>query len=390
VKARAVALFVATLLAPAAVVTPASAQPADGRAHDAETEALESYLAFRFLEAEHELQAAVELCGEHDCSTRQRAHLHLTLGFVLGAGEKNLDGARAEFDRALRIDAAIRLEPDMKSRDLSRVFEEAERDSERLLLEPAPRPRTDATPAPETHEAFVFDGQAPRREAPAQPSPSPDRRQRDSIALVAAADLAFVPSVGQVCSPGGAADWSCFDGSGGRYAGTPQPNMDNNNTKAGLEFSTVRLAAAYDRVITDRIALGLRLGWAFNGGPTPPGGSAFLPVHVEARATYSLPGFRVGTVPLTPFAFLSGGVAEVDTRVNVAVVEVPCSVDYTPRCVRWLSAWHRAGYGFVGTGLGVRYAVGAQGAVVADLRASVTLGSTSFVASPEVGYAYRF
>jgi hypothetical protein len=384
-----VALFTVALLASTTVVAPAHAQPSqDARVRDAEGEALEAYLEFHFAEAERKLEAAVELCGRHeqDCSSRQLAHLHLTLGFVLGAGDKNLEAARAEFDKALRIDSTIRLDPDMESRDVSRVFQDAAWYSESsIFTPPAPRQVLGANEAP------VVEGPAPapQKEAPAQPVHAAPLRNPNSLSLVAAADLAFMPATSSVCS-GAQANWSCFDGSGNPYTGTPQPNMDNNNAKPGLEFSTVRLAVAYDREITSRLGLGLRLGWAFNGGPTPPGGSAFLPIHVEARATYTLPGFRVWKVPLTPFAFLSGGMAEVDTRVTVAVVEVPCSVDYSPRCARWLSAWHRAGFGFAGLGMGVRYALGDQGDLVADLRSSLTFGVPTFVATPELGYQYRF
>jgi hypothetical protein len=263
----------------------------------------------------------------------------------------------------------------MESRDVSRVFAEARQSGVALAM-----------PAPPIAEAAPVSAPAPEGEGAGRPAA--ESEGPDAFGVMADSDFAFTPARSDLCAGGGSAEWTCFDGSGGRYAGVPQPHMDNDNVRAGLLFSTVRLVLAYDRQITEHVALGLRLGMAFNGGPTPPGGSAFLPLHAEARVTYR---FRPWLLPaLRPFVFAGGGLEEVDTRVSVLVVEVPCTADYSPRCARHVDAWHRAGYGFFGGGAGMRYALGPRSGVVADVRAGATLGTLTFVATPEIGATYAF
>jgi hypothetical protein len=373
-------------------------QAGDSRARAAEQKAMDDYLELHLGQASQGLESAIAHCGETTCSTRVRAHLHLSLGFVYGAGNKDFKGARAEFVKALKIDPTIELNPEMASRDLSRAFQDAKAETSGAAG-PAPgAPPPDnagARPVPGGSTSSLSLGEetseTPRRRVP-RPEDRPNAAAsspfaHDSIALLAELDAAVLTPVDNVCSPGGPANWVCFDTDGSRYAGNPQPRLDNNNIKPGLALSTIRLVAAYDHLLSDRVSLGLRLGFAFNGGPTPPGGSAFLPIHVEARGTYN---FDTEPARLIPFLFGSLGIEEVDTKVSVLIVEVPCGVGYSSGCARTVSAWRRAGYQFLGAGGGARYALGDHGAIVGDVRVSVTFSSSAAVFTPEIGYAYKF
>jgi hypothetical protein len=350
---------VAALLAAVAVGRPATAGAADAGAAVAEQRALDAYLDLRFEEAIAGLETALAAC-RGSCSAHGAARLHMTLAFVEGAGEHDLVAARRAFEAALRLDPQVTLDPATATPELARVFDQARAETVRAEAPPTPR----------------------------APEPTPAAEHLDQLALYAEGDLALTTAVNQVCSPAGPASWTCFDANGARYGGVPQPHMDNDNVRPGLLPSTLRLVAAYDRLVSSRLSAGLRLGWAFGGGPTPPGGSAFLPLHVEARLSFAWP--RLGALPVSPFAFVAGGIEEVDTRTSVLVVEVPCSTDYSPRCARRLSAWHRAGFGFAGAGAGVRFAMGEHVSFIGDVRASVTFGGLAFVLTPELGGAYLF
>jgi hypothetical protein len=390
------------VLSSASMTAPARAQGAtgtDSKALAAEKKAMDDYLGLHIGQAVERLQSAIKTCGDSACSARVRAHLHLSLGFVYGAGNRDLKSARDEFAKALKIDKNLPLDPDMASRDVSRAFKDAQADAGSESTAPpssATAPAqggalsTDSLFAPplsavddrersSTHEELRGKtAEAARTESPFA---------QDSVALYAEADLALLTPVSNVCSPGAPANWVCFNPDGSRYAGTPQAGFDNNNIKPGLGFSTVRIVAAYDHSFGDRWSVGLRLGFALNGGPTPPGGSAFMPVHAEARASYL---FSAEPAPLVPFAFASVGVEEVDTHVSVLVAEVPCSVGFAQECNRTLNAWRRAGFTFLGGGGGARFPLGAHGAVVGDLRLGFTFSSVAFVLTPELGYAYTF
>jgi hypothetical protein len=377
----------------------------DARAIAVEERAMDEYLAMRIPQAAKRLEWAISACGEAGCSRKVRAHLHLSLGFVYGAGNKDLNTARDEFAKALRIDKGIALDPDMQSREVSRAFRDAQAD----VAGAAPAaPTPSAPPERPTGSSMVGSSMVGSSNdslfgPPSDPGPpvAPSRRRavegqsepephpafpHESIALFAAVDLGVLTSLSNVCSPGGPANWVCFDSDGTRYTGSPQPDLDNNNIKPGLGFSTVRIVAAYDHMLDEAWSVGFRLGVAMNGGPTPPGGSSFVPVHVEGRVAR---GFVAEPAPVVPFAFLSSGVEEVDTRVSVLVVEIPCANGYR-NCARTLSAWRRAGFGFLGAGGGVRYAVSDHGAIVGDLRFALTFSSAAVVLTPELGYAYRF
>jgi hypothetical protein len=370
---------------------PARAQStsADAKATTAENGALDDYLALHIGKAAQRLQAAIRQCGDNACSPHVRAHLHMTLGFVYGAGNKDLKAAREEFEEALRIEPNLHLDQSMQSREVSRAFRDAQGDRDASSgAATAPPPANEDVQRPDSLFAPPLAPVAPV-EAPPSPvtsEPHTPKTARDSLALYAEADLALLTPISNVCSPGGPANWVCFNPDGTRYSGTPQPHLDNNNIRPGLGFSTVRLVAAYDHTLSGRLSLGFRLGFALNGGPTPPGGSGFVPVHAEARVSYD---FAAMPARLVPFAFISGGLEEVDTRVNVLVVEVPCSTT-GPECAITLAAWRRAGYAFFATGGGARLATSEHGAVVGDVRVGVTFASVAFVMTPEIGYAYTF
>jgi hypothetical protein len=369
--------------------SPARAQSAsaDARATATENGALDDYLALHIGKAAQRLQAAIRQCGDTACSAHVRAHLHTTLGFVYGAGNKDLKAAREEFAEALRIEPSIALDPSMQSRDVSRAFRDAQgdRDSSSSGGTTPPPPATEDAQRTDSLFSPTLVRTAPV-EAPSRSEPHATTTARDSLALYAEADLALLTPVSNVCSPGGPASWVCFNPDGSRYSGTPQPHLDNNNIRPGLGLSTLRLVAAYDHTLSGRLSLGFRLGFALNGGPAPPGGSGFVPVHAETRVSYEFAGAQAR---IAPFAFVSGGLEEVDTRVNVLVVEVPCSTT-GPECAITLAAWRRAGYAFLATGGGARLVMGEHGAIVGDLRVGVTFGSLAFVMTPELGYAYTF
>jgi hypothetical protein len=230
---------------------------------------------------------------------------------------------------------------------------------------------------------------------PPEPAPTPPRDNapgQNHVELSFAPDLAFL-SAKDVCTPppaGETARWICLDESGNPYTGRPQPNLDNNNVKLGMALSTVRLLAGYRRTISPRWDLGVRLGFAFRGGPTPPGGSGFLPLHAEARVSFRPFSHDLGSLHLRPFAVGSAGVMEVDSNVSVNVVEVPCSVNPSSRCSRKIQAWYRGGFGFLGLAGGLEMPMGQSQSIVLATRLNYTIGSPEIVVTPELGYEQRF
>jgi hypothetical protein len=89
-----------------------------------------------------------------------------------------------------------------------------------------------------------------------------------------------------------------------------------------MHLGTLRALFSYDRFLTDNISLGVRFGFAFSGAP-----SGFFPLHFEGRGTYYFGDVVRGRSSFVPYMAVGAGVAQVDTRVAVEMVD--CKPDAT-------------------------------------------------------------
>jgi hypothetical protein len=201
--------------------------------------------------------------------------------------------------------------------------------------------------------------------------------------------------------------FACFREDGSRYQGTPTTKGDKigDNVNLGPAIATLRLVVGYDRLLLDNLTVGVRVGFAFNGAPT---GADFLPLHAELRGAYWLGKDPFATTGARPYLFASGGVAQIDTKVNVQVLEdgevcgaedsksrsskcTKSSVDgRIERRIQDLTAYRQAGYGFVGVGVGFSYAPMPLVAFNVAVRGSVTIPVVTAVLSPEAGVSLGF
>jgi hypothetical protein len=254
-----------------------------------------------------------------------------------------------------------------------------------------------------------------------EPSKKPDGPgsglQRNWISASFSPDVSLF-SGDNVCTTNGQNEdhYACFRQDGTRYIGTPTQDIaDNVNTGFGL--STLRVMLGYDRLILDNFTAGARLGFAFNGASGP--GVAFLPVHIEARAGYWFGPNPFGRDPkdsqtklrlrVRPFAFVSGGLAQVDTQVDVEVLEdgqacgavdptninSPCTINRTDKAEpekrrQTLKAYKQAGNGFASLGGGVSLSPIPLIAFNVALRLGVTFPVVTMVLSPEAGVSVGF
>ena len=232
-------------------------------------------------------------------------------------------------------------------------------------------------------------------------------------------DLAYV-SGDDVCGRDSQANegYACFtrsddnpyEADGTQYHGDPKSEGNGNAIAGGLAVATVRFMASYDRVILDNVTIGGRLGYAFRGGPQPDNGNKFLPWHAEVRGQYFFGKDPFSRQGLRPFAFVGGGMAQVDSKVEVSVREKdsqdfppdggcnsePCEVrdqnnnviQRNPQTQK-VDAWRKAGQSFIGLGGGVIYPLGGGG-IVGELKLSYMLPTPNIVISPTVGYIHGF
>lgn len=399
-----------------AVASNAHAGPKDAQAEKVLDEIEDDYLQTKFDVAEQKLKGALEACGQTMCAPKVKAKLFAALGCVLASGKKQLEDAKDAFVEGLQLDKTITPIADMTSSEVTFAFEKARKelklDASPKVDKPPPKPDEDK-PKPKPKLEPECDGEKPciegscvdgRCEKPVAPTLPPAKMNWVSISFEP--DVAVV-SGDNVCTADSQANahYVCLRQSNSRYAGVPvENNADNVNT--GFAISTLRLVLGYDRVLADNLTLGARIGFAFNGATD--GGASFLPIHAELRASISPGRNPFQGTGVRPYFFLSGGVAQIDSKVEVEVLEdgnackakdpqsisSPCTMPSKDGVIeqrrQTLRAYKQAGPGFAGLGFGFAVSPVNGAAFHLGLRGSATFPTVAAVFTPEAGFLLGF
>lgn len=187
----------------------------------------------------------------------------------------------------------------------------------------------------------------------------------------------------------------------GGEPGDPYPGT----SIGGFARGSMRVMLSYDRSVLSKVTVGGRLGVAFNGAPSGVDQPAFLPIHLEARASYWL----FGTAParVQPFVFVGGGLAQVDLQKDVVVRD--CSTEPSrgrfQDCIAAegdyesppatlpkveVTATRRLGRGFAAGGVGAFVPVYRNLGVVPQVGALVMFPEVGFVLQPSLGAMLAF
>ena len=236
-------------------------------------------------------------------------------------------------------------------------------------------------------------------------------------------DLAVIGG-SSVCGENGGYECYIAGTTNRSYGGPPYPDT---GIATGLALATQRVMLSYDRAFTPNIMAGLRVGYAFGGGPpaiveyqqdangividgngdpVPKTKTNFLPLHLEGRISYWFGSGALGKKGLRPYAFVGGGMAQVDAKVPVTVFdcgspmldgqaapEPACkdgalTVNPSNLLRRKVDAWKKLGQGFAEVGGGIVYAFKEQIGVQANLNLMYMLGSSGPVFEPSLGLIY--
>ena len=205
--------------------------------------------------------------------------------------------------------------------------------------------------------------------------------KRNWLSVGVEADGLLLPSASNACA--GGSGYTCFSDNGSYYADNPLANADNL-VNGGFTLATERVLFGYDRVVWDNVTLGARLGFALGGGPERPGGTAFMPVHAEARAAYWF-----GTTPFARsgfrfFVLAAGGMAEVDASVPVDVFANATA--YQAKTSQDERAWKKAGQGFAALGGGTMYAITPSSGIVLEAKIVEMLPTSATGIGLQLGY----
>jgi hypothetical protein len=143
-RASALILLLAALVSVMAPARRARAGEKDADAVVAVADAMTEFMEGKFDEGLGRLDDMLRACKGKACEPNIRAQLHLAIGILWGSGRKDLEQARASFERALREDPTAVLDRQWATKDVEKAFAEAKEN----VKKGAPSP--DATRPPPT------------------------------------------------------------------------------------------------------------------------------------------------------------------------------------------------------------------------------------------------
>ncbi len=212
-------------------------------------------------------------------------------------------------------------------------------------------------------------------------------------------DIYFLPGANDVClltSKGLAvntAGYSCIDpSSGNSFPSTITIDREikqgtSDQVVGGLRPNNIRLFLSADYAAGKNVLVGIRAGYVLS---TAPQGSAFAPLHLEARLSYLFGKDAVAKKGIAPMVFAGVGAGEFDAFVPVTVV-------ITSSAGKVLSgtenAWLTAGPMFFSVGGGFRALFSPRVAMTAALKFEGAFGgSAGFLPgiAPELGVQFGF
>ena len=192
-------------------------------------------------------------------------------------------------------------------------------------------------------------------------------------------DAPILPAKSNVCA--GNQGYSCFNTNGSWYSQTPAQGGGGEVQSAGLQPGTMRVFLGYDRALFNNVTLGGAVGFAFHGGPTRPGGTAFLPVSADVRAKFRLGHFPLGRAGFRFYGMIDGGFAEVAASLTTFVYATPSSQPVAK------DAWYHMGRGYAGIGLGSMLAINPNMGIFLELRAMELFPTAGTAIAAQLGYA---
>ncbi len=98
----------------------------------------DDYLATEFAKAQDKLDKAIASCGTDKCGAPLRAQLKRDLGVVQIGGQLDKEKGIGNFVEAIKLDANIALDPDLRTKDLDAAFAEAKKRAAGGAPTPAP------------------------------------------------------------------------------------------------------------------------------------------------------------------------------------------------------------------------------------------------------------
>ena len=345
------------------------------------------YLATNFKKAEQKLKKAIGQCKGSACSSDVVGRLHRDLATVYIGGLKQAGKGKAEMKLAVKADPDLQLDNDFATPESRKAFAAAGGHAPKEEEEEPEPARNQAEKKVEECEPGSDGCDKPAAEPEAKPQ-APGKGAKNWLSVHFEQDFLIYSAQDNVCASygantAGAPNYACFQGSS-QFGNVPEqliPAGPGNHVSGGLGRATSRVLLGFDRLLGSNVSLGLRVGFAFNGGPNTK--DKFLPIHGEIRANYWFGAAPFESSSVRPYVSLSGGVAEVDGHVLVEYYDAKPSKGT-------LDAWRKTGKGFAGLGFGMMIPFAGDNGIVPEVRLMQLFGAPGTAFDLALGYAHGF
>ena len=386
----------------------ALAGPKDSAATKLANQAMQTdYVGTQFKKAEQKLKKAIAQCGASACSYDVVGRLHRDLATVYIGGMNQVPKGKAELKLALAANPDLQLDNDLATPELRKAFKAAgghapksadddkdDKDDDKADA-PAKSPKKDPNCTPGSDGCDADSNATAEPEAAPTAEESPDRH-KNWLSIHFEQDFLVYSATNDVCATNGpvfygeAPQYSCFQ-NGSQYGYSQGQNIYpgvGNRVAGGVGRSTSAVLLGFDRVLSSNFSVGVRLGFAFGGGPTPNTGDKFLPLHAELRGNYWFGSDPFNSDSVRPYVGASVGLAELDGHVPVEYYQDQSGFNANNKGT--LDAWRKTGKAFAGLGFGMMIPFAGNSGIVPELRVMEMLGATSLAFDASLGYAYGF
>lgn len=390
----------------------------------------QDYLATDFASAEAKLTQALGLCKDAgNCTPALRARIHCDFGVVYFAQQKK-EEADGQFAAAIKDDPNISISPDLSTPELQKELaavkasaggssggggEAAAAGSDTgETAKPAPAEKSASSSAStSSSESDCPPGFPGCKAASSEKSCSTNDDcnggetcengsctgtpvgggdenevppKLNWLHLTFEQEFILLPSANNVCA--GGSGYTCFTSDGKYDQNAPLPGSPASSDSVGGGFSPANqiIMLGYDRAFGGSFTLGARIGFAISSAPTRPNGTAFFPLHFEARAAYWFGKNALARKGFRPYVVVTGGAAEAASSLTAYVYDSASGESHTNP----YQAWKHVGQAFIGGGLGTGFAFTPTFGITAEVRVMEYFPTTGTGLGIQVGPTLGF
>jgi len=216
---------------------------------------------------------------------------------------------------------------------------------------------------------------------------APEKAKKVWLSLNIGQDFSFIGTQADVCGTKetlAAKQYTCIDKDDYSYNGEPYDSAPGtgNAINGGIDPATTRFLIGAELLVGENVTLGARLGYVRGTAA----GRSLSVFHGEGRVAFWFGREPFSRTRVRPFLVVAGGLAEVDNKFAVPIIESNLARGVYP--TQTLTVWRRSGSAFAGGGFGIMIPTGGAGqGVTAEVKLVALFPDSGIALSPSIGYA---